>query len=74
MASDLTRCPAPTDPGVYRDGGERVFGASRGTGTADMQDLACELPRILLKRTSENPQNANFVLTEFYEVRELGIL
>jgi hypothetical protein len=28
-----------------------------------------ELPRILLIRTSENAQNANFVITEFSEVR-----
>ena len=27
------------------------------------------LPRIPFKRTSENPQNANFAKTEFYEVR-----
>jgi hypothetical protein len=28
-----------------------------------------EVRRILLERSSENPQNANFVITEFSEVR-----
>jgi hypothetical protein len=33
-----------------------------------LQGLA-QLRRITLKRTSENPQNANFAIKEFYEVR-----
>src|SRR5215204_3164178 len=33
-----------------------------------------ELRRILLKRTSENPQNANFALSGFCELRRDGVL
>jgi hypothetical protein len=37
----------------------------------ELETLEVQLPRMLLKRTSENPQNANFAYTEFYEVRRL---
>src|SRR5215217_1264874 len=33
-----------------------------------------EVRRILLKRTSENPQNANFALSGFCELRRDGVL
>jgi hypothetical protein len=33
--------------------------------------LESDLRRTPLRRTSENPQNANFVITEFYEVHKL---
>src|SRR5215212_5605375 len=57
-----TRCQALRD--------ELVFGWA---GAMQRYKPDRELRRTLLKRTSENAQNANFAFTAFSEVREFGV-